>query len=303
MNKHSFSYENPLRIQFKPDFFKLLPERPGVYFMMGPEQTILYIGKAKSLKSRLSCYSYMKPGRTEDRILEMLEQVKSIDWEEHASESEALLREAELLRAIRPPYNIAGTHEATYLFIGIKRDGALSSKLEFRLSNYPEFQSLGFEVHGCYRHRSKIKVGYSALLRLIYAATLTRPRFSYPAKISRMAPPWLYEADFPENWDKLLSAFLSGHSDALLHEFMNALLLNENIPRFMRPSLQDDIETVKALYRLGPQNTFELKKRHGLRAKVLTPQKMNLLLQREIKKPWSRKSSSGDQGPSTRKTG
>ncbi|MBC7691394.1 MAG: GIY-YIG nuclease family protein [Methylotenera sp.] len=289
--KHSFSYENPLTLQFTPEFQKAIPETPGVYLMKSTDDTILYIGKAKSLRTRLSCYFQMKPGRTEDRIMEMLEQVKFISWEEHPTEAQALLRENELLHAIRPPYNIADTHEDSYLYLGVKevtssdnaKNPGASLKLEFRLSNCREISSQGFEVFGCFKHRSKIKVGYTALLRLIYACSLSRPRFSYPAKISRASPPWIYQTEFPRAWEKLLMDFLKGRSEALLHEFLEALLSNDNIPRFMWPSLQEDIEVVRALFKLGPQATYQLKRRHGLKVKVLSARRMDRLIHEELR--------------------
>lgn len=87
---------------------KQLPAVPGLYFMKGARDKVLYIGKANSLRSRVA--SYFQPGtdllRTRGpQIAEMAEKVESIDYLETANEVDAVLKEARLIKDIRPPYN------------------------------------------------------------------------------------------------------------------------------------------------------------------------------------------------------
>jgi len=281
--KDSLSYQNPLRGKFPEDFFKGITQTSGVYYMLGPRRSILYIGKAKNLRARIASYARAKPGQVSERILEMIESVHSIHWDECESEKDALLRETQLLHAIRPPFNVAQTEVEHYLFLGTRESripGSLS--LDFKLSSYNTLQKEGYQVYGCFNHRRRIKAGYTALLRLVYAALFQKHRFSYPARITRVFPPWIYTCDFPKEWRGALDRYLSGSNMELLHLLFDCLLNNEFVPTFMRPSIQEDIETVKVFYQVGPQATFKLKKRHGISDRVLSHEQMDQLILNEV---------------------
>ena len=79
----SFAYANPLQERFAPQFFKELPTKAGVYFMLDAQDSILYIGKAKCLRKRLSTYRNAKPGTVPEHTLELLENIHQIRWEEN----------------------------------------------------------------------------------------------------------------------------------------------------------------------------------------------------------------------------
>jgi excinuclease UvrABC nuclease subunit len=275
---------NPLRSQLGARFFKELPCTPGVYFMLGSGGRLLYIGKAKNLNARLSTYAQFKVGKTEERLLELVAHVRAIRWEDTPTEADALKREADLLRALRPPYNRAGTDDELYLYLGVRQERTGSGRwLGFRLSNWPDFEEEGYEIFGAYRNRRLVKRSYTALLRLIHAYQCASPRFSYPAKISREAPPWIYRMKFPEELESPLREFLSGRSRQLLTRLFAGMLENENIPAFMRPSIQDDIEVVKVLYRKGPSQSRKLRLKHGLTTKLVTPLEMQKLIERDVR--------------------
>ena len=294
--KNSFSYQNPLLKHFTSAFFKQLPNSPGVYFMVSAQGTILYIGKAKNLRIRLTHYALIKPGKCVEHILEMIEGVSSIHWNECASEKEAFARESELLHAIRPPYNSAGTEAEHYLFIGVKeaelrkntnRSGITNQesfiKLDFQLSSRSKIHRHGYQVYGCFKHRKKVKHGYTALLRLIHAATVQRTRFNFPAAITRTSPPWLYTIALPQTWQTALDHFLKGTSNKFLHLIIQKLLTNEFIPPFMRYSLQEDIEIVKAFFETGPKHTHKLRVNHKIKRKIISQRQMDQLIAADIK--------------------
>jgi excinuclease UvrABC nuclease subunit len=269
---------NPLKSTLGEEFFKDLPNAPGVYFMLGSGERLLYIGKAKRLRTRLRSYARLMPGKDEERLVEMISHVRSIRWELQATEAKALAREAALLHALRPPYNVAGTEDELYLYIGVRRE---RTALELKLSNWPDFEDEGYEIYGAYRQRGKIKRGFGALLRLLYAYQC-KPRFShYPARISREKPPWVHRTEFPAELEAELHAFLSGSSRRLLSLIFEGLLAHEGIPRFMRPSIQQDIDDVKELFRLGPGRTCKLRRRGGLRAQWVEPERMRELVAAE----------------------
>lgn len=102
-----FPDPRPLVERLGRDFFRQLPETPGVYLMHGAE-TVLYVGKAKSLRHRLGSYRVANPERMARRTLRLLRLVERIAWEECADESSALRRESELLLELKPRFNRAG---------------------------------------------------------------------------------------------------------------------------------------------------------------------------------------------------
>lgn len=274
----SFRYANPLKEKFGPEFFRALPRAPGVYFMVGEgdrekDETILYVGKAKDLRARLSTYAQAKPGAASDHTLEMLECVRRIRWEILATERAALERESELLHAIRPPYNIAGIEEAHYLYVGIRPRGRC--RVDFMLSSHDGIRAQGYEVFGCFKHRRLVKSGYTALLRLAHAAQARPRRYSLPARITRASPPWTYGAELPDEWLEPLRRFLAGRDLAFLRILVEAMLDNENLPPFMRPALQDDLELARRFFELGPEATRRMRVASGLRRNLVSHRQMD----------------------------
>lgn len=91
--------------QFKKKM-KKIPDGPGVYFFLGKNKEVLYIGKATSLRSRVR--SYFSPDLLHTRgpvLVQMLEKATSIDWRETDSVLEALLLEANLIKTHKPKHN------------------------------------------------------------------------------------------------------------------------------------------------------------------------------------------------------
>jgi len=102
-----FPDPQPLVERLGCEFFRQLPECPGVYLMRDACGTILYVGKAKNLRKRLTSYRVANPDRMPRRHLRLLRTVARIELEECPDESTALARESELLRAVRPRFNRA----------------------------------------------------------------------------------------------------------------------------------------------------------------------------------------------------
>jgi hypothetical protein len=98
----------PLVERLGQDFFWQLPERPGVYLMRDAVEVVLYVGKAKSFRHRLSSYRVANPDRMGRRHLRLLRQVVRIELLECSDEAAALAKEAELLRTLKPRFNRAG---------------------------------------------------------------------------------------------------------------------------------------------------------------------------------------------------
>jgi excinuclease ABC subunit C len=101
---------------------KTFPTGPGLYFMKGQADRVLYIGKAKNLRSRAA--SYFQPGGEAagargPKIAEMLGKVETVDFLETETEVDAVLKEARLIKDIRPPYNSDLTDDKTFPYLEI----------------------------------------------------------------------------------------------------------------------------------------------------------------------------------------
>jgi excinuclease ABC subunit C len=103
-----FPPARPLAERFGEDFFRRLPPRPGVYLMCGAPEGVLYVGKAKNLRRRLSSYRVANPERLPRRIIRLLQRVTRIEYDECADEAAARWREEMLICVLSPRFNRAG---------------------------------------------------------------------------------------------------------------------------------------------------------------------------------------------------
>ena len=120
-------------------FWATLPQSPGVYRMLDARGDVLYVGKAKSLKARVG--SYARGQAHSNRIARMIGETSSMEFVTTATETEALLLEANLIKQLKPRYNVlmrddkslpyillTGDHEAPQL---VKHRGARKRKGDY----------------------------------------------------------------------------------------------------------------------------------------------------------------------------
>jgi excinuclease ABC subunit C len=99
---------------------KRLPDRPGVYLMKDARGTVLYVGKAQSLRSRVRSYWQKQTGGAEIHLIRsVIEKIADLEYTMTDSVSEALLLEINLVKRYRPRYNVRLKDDKSYPFIKI----------------------------------------------------------------------------------------------------------------------------------------------------------------------------------------
>jgi excinuclease ABC subunit C len=99
--------------------YKKFPETPGVYIMKDAAGRILYVGKAANLRRRVSSY-FERPHDV--RIQTLVSKIATIDFEQKDTALEALIREAELIKTITPPFNVREKDDKSFLYFEITRE-------------------------------------------------------------------------------------------------------------------------------------------------------------------------------------
>jgi len=117
-------------IEVIKDNLKRLPGKPGVYRMFGVDQELLYVGKAKSLKARVANYAQM--GGHTQRIALMISLTASMEFVVTETETEALLLEANLIKRLKPRFNILLRDDKSFPYILIKRTHEAPQIVKYR---------------------------------------------------------------------------------------------------------------------------------------------------------------------------
>ena len=102
-------------------FWQTLPHGPGVYRMLDGKGDVLYVGKAKSLKARVG--SYVRGQGHSNRIARMIAETGSMEFVTTATETEALLLEANLIKQLKPRYNVLLRDDKSLPYILLTGDG------------------------------------------------------------------------------------------------------------------------------------------------------------------------------------
>ena len=200
-------------------FTETLPNRPGVYRMLNEKSEVLYVGKAKALKKRV--LNYTQPQRQSGRILRMIAQTRSMEFIETASEAEALLLEANLIKQLKPKYNILLRDDKSFPYIMITNDHDYPM-----LEKHRGAQKKGIEYFGPFANAGAVNRTIAFLQKAFLLrncsdnvfANRSRPCLQY--HIKRCTAPCVNKvskAEYAEQVDHA-RAFLTGRSDLVLKD-------------------------------------------------------------------------------------
>src|SRR5204862_2480668 len=102
------------------EVLKTLPARPGVYRMQDARGDVLYVGKARALKNRVT--NYTQVAKLPKRLQRMVSQTRSMTIVTTRTEAEALLLEAQLIKRFRPAFNVLLRDDKSFPFIFLRED-------------------------------------------------------------------------------------------------------------------------------------------------------------------------------------
>ncbi|KDA03982.1 excinuclease ABC subunit UvrC [Hyphomonas oceanitis] len=123
------------------DNLKRLPGRPGVYRMFGDGGEVLYVGKARDLKARVS--NYARLGGHTQRIARMILLTRRMEFVVTESETEALLLEASLIKSLKPRFNVLLRDDKSFPYILIRRNHEAPQIKKYRGTKHNEGDYFG----------------------------------------------------------------------------------------------------------------------------------------------------------------
>ncbi len=119
--------------KFIKTILKDIPENSGIYKMFDSNNKILYVGKAKNLKNRITNYSKLEDNSL--RIQSMIKLIAKLEWIITLNETDALILEADLIKSLKPKYNILLRDDKTFPYIRIENTCEYPRISKFRTKN------------------------------------------------------------------------------------------------------------------------------------------------------------------------
>jgi excinuclease ABC subunit C len=195
------------------EVWKTLPSRPGVYRMQDARGDVLYVGKARTLKSRVT--NYTQVARLPKRLQRMVAQTRSMTIVTTRTEAEALLLEAQLIKRFRPAYNVLLRDDKSFPFILLREDHPFP-----RIQKHRGARRIKGQYYGPFASAGSVTRTLNALQKLFllrscsdsYFENRTRPCLLY--QIRRCSAPCVGRIDVADSGDLVddAKAFMAGKS-------------------------------------------------------------------------------------------
>ncbi|MCC0038373.1 MAG: excinuclease ABC subunit UvrC [Brucellaceae bacterium] len=241
---------------------KRLPNAPGVYRMMNASADVLYVGKARSLKKRVTNYAQGR-GHTQ-RIGRMIRETAAMEFVVTRTETEALLLEANLIKRLRPRFNVLMRDDKSFPYILLTRDHPSPGIFKHRGA-----RSRKGDYFGPFASAGAVGRTINALQRAFLLRTCTdsvfesrtRPCLLY--QIKRCSGPCTGEIT-PDDYDALVNEakdFLTGRSVAVKAEIAGAMQEASEALDFERAAVYRDrlsaLSHVQSHQGINPQTLQE----------------------------------------------
>jgi excinuclease ABC subunit C len=231
--------------KFGANRLRELPAAPGVYLFRGERGEVLYAGKAKDVRRRLRGYRNATRRKAHRKMRALVREASALEVLLQPSEREALLVENELIRTLRPRYNVDGAFSFLYPAIGVGRRGH-QALLGFTTS--PDaWRELDLRWHGSFRSRRRARDAFDALVGLLEFLAHPEPRSRLPRvarpRGSRLVAFRRLDPDLLERIGRLLA----GESKAAVEE-LSLRLLEKASARREAERVEADLRCVAAFY-------------------------------------------------------
>lgn len=240
--------------KFGAGFLHELPQLPAVYLFKDEAGEVLYAGKTKNIRRRMSDYRNASRRKAHRKMRAIVREAHSVEIRLQPSETEALLVENQLIRELRPPFNVDGAFEFLYPAIGT---GVHDGQLLLAFSSAHEiYEDLDLCWHGTFRARRRASEAFESFVSLFGQLGHVEPRSRLPEaprhRGSRLA---LFRRVRPEEFLTLTRSFLDGEEDAVLAALSIGLLEQrearrlagqvEESLRFLDDFYQHDIQQLR----------------------------------------------------------
>ena len=238
---------------------KTIPQSPGVYQFLNKDQKIIYVGKAKNLKKRVS--SYFQKNLKSRKTINLVKNINSIEHVVVQSESDALLLENSLIKKNQPKYNILLRDDKTYPWICIKNERFPRVFLTRKLIKD------GSEYFGPYTNIKVINILLN-IIRTLYPIRTSNYNFS-SSKIKKNDKK-LYLKIYKKNEHSIIIGFHENSLKKVSEDLLSEKLYNKNIS-LVREILNGKFKKVKDLlkkdmYSFSKKMDFE--KAHNIKEKL-----------------------------------
>jgi len=152
-------------LKFGAGLVRELPPAPAVYLFKDESGNVLYAGKAKNIRRRLQGYRNATARKAHRKMRRLVRAASALEVRLQASERDALLLENELIRTLRPRFNVDGAYSFLYPAIGVGVSGHRS--LLCFTTRTAAFAELELSWYGSFRSRPRTLVAFEALIALL----------------------------------------------------------------------------------------------------------------------------------------
>jgi len=241
---------------------KLAPSSPGVYRMLDAAGEVLYVGKAKNIRKRIT--SYTRPTGHDTRIERVIAATAAVEFVTTATETEALLLEANLIKRLRPRFNVLLRDDKSFPYILITADHWAPQILKHRGARSREGRYYGPFASVWAVNRTITALQRAFLLRSCsdgFFESRTRPCLLH--QIKRCSAPCTHEIDFADYAELVreANAFLSGKSQAVRDELSAEMENAATDLDFERAAIYRDrlaaLSAVQSTQGINPRSTEE----------------------------------------------
>jgi excinuclease ABC subunit C len=245
-------------------FCKNLTIKPGVYQMINNKGVVIYVGKAKNLKSRVS--SYFNSSSKTTKIIQLVKNIREINIVQTNSELEALLLEHNLIKELKPKYNVIFKDDKTYPFIELTRSHDYPGLYFYRGTKKLTNQYFG-PFPNSYAARNSIGIIQKTFkIRNCKESVFknrTRPCLQH--QIDRCTAPcvgYITKEDYRYDIARV-TQFLQGKTRSIIEDISEAMLVAANEEKFERAAaLRDQIidlnEIIKKQIVSGQTGDFDV---------------------------------------------